>query len=690
MRLRARLSAAAALALALVIGGPAVAASATEPVQLGSTRVYDQVDALSPQQEFDAQARIEQLRTSTGLDLWVVFVDEFTNPSDSADWATDTADQNGLGPTQYLLAVAVDARQFYLSGDSSGPISFEQLGAIEQDRLIPVLAADDWAGAVDATAEGLEEADQAGSGGTSDDPLMGTENSISNILTFALLIIVIVVVIAVIAVFVIRSRRKNTTTAPGVAPGPPPVPTEELRRQAASALIDTDDAIRTSEQELGFAAAQFGEAATTGFAAALQSARDKLGQAFALQQQLDDDVPDTEEQVRAWNTQIIELCAEANQGLDEKVDAFDELRKLEADAPAALARARDAQTAAASEIDAAAAALSALRGSYASEALETVDDNVDQARARITFAEEQLTAAQTALDAGETGEAAVGIRAAEEAVGQAVVLETAIDTLATDLAAEDRQAAAVIEGIEQDIRTAMTLPDPDGRVAAVIDVTRGDLDAARSDLAGTQRRPLHTLQTLQATDQRIDELVQSVRDAAARSQRVAQQLGSELAQAQAQVSAAENFIAARRGAVGSEARTRLAEAGAALARAQQLQGVDPDQALGEAQRANSLAGQAVQYARTDVGGFSSSNDMFGGGGGGGGAGSSFMGALLGGIVSSAISGGGRSSRSYGGGFGSFGGGGSRSSGRSGFGGGGRRSGSFGGGGSRSRRGGGRF
>lgn len=686
MRLRARLSAAAALALALVIGGPAVAASATEPVELGSTRVYDQVDALSPQQEFDAQARIEQLRTSTGLDLWVVFVDEFTNPSDSADWANETADRNGLGPTQYLLAVAVDARQFYLSGDSSGPISFEQLGAIEQDRLIPVLAADDWAGAVDATAEGLEEADQAGSGGTTvPNPLLP---SISDVIWTVLLVLAVLAVGVVILVIVLRSRRKNAATAPGVVPGPPPVPTEELRRQAASALIDTDDAIRTSEQELGFAAAQFGEAATTDFAAALQSARDKLGQAFALQQQLDDDVPDTEEQVRAWNTQIVELCAEANQGLDEKVDAFDELRKLEADAPAALARARDARTAAASAIDAAAASLSALQGSYAPDALETVDDNVDQARARLAFADEQLTAAQTALDAGETGEAAVGIRAAEEAVGQAVVLETAIDTLATDLVAEDRQAAAVIEGIEQDIRTAMTLPDPDGRVAAVIDVTRGDLDAARSDLAGTQRRPLHTLQTLQATDQRIDELVQSVRDAAARSQRVAQQLGSELAQAQAQVSAAENFIAARRGAVGSEARTRLAEAGAALARAQQLQGVDPDQALGEAQRANSLAGQAVQYARTDVGGFSSSNDSFGGGGG---AGSSFMGALLGGIVSSAISGGGRSSRSYGGGFGSFGGGGSRSSGRSGFGGGGgRRSGSFGGGGSRSRRGGGRF
>ncbi|MFG6474941.1 TPM domain-containing protein [Microbacterium sp. P06] len=679
-RLRARWASAAALSVALVAGGPALTAAATEPVVLDAGHVFDDADVLTRTEEFAAEARIEQLRTNTGLDLWVVYVDEFTDPSDAENWANDTARNNGLNPQQYLLAVAVDTRQLYLSADSAGPLTPEQATAIENERIIPALSNDDWAGAVDATAAGLENADDGGTGGLDPDGPSG--------LTVALWVVVGVVVIAVIAVFVVRSRRKRDTGQTAAPAGPPPVPTEELARQAASALVDTDDAIRASEQELGFATAQFGDAATTEFAAALQSARDKLAQAFTLQQQLDDDVPDDEEQVRAWNTQIAQLCAEANHDLDEKAEAFDELRKLEAEAPAALARVRDARTAAASAIDASAEKLTTLRRSYAPEALATVDDNVEQARARIAFADAQLAAAESALDDRDTGEAAVGIRAAEEAVGQAVVLEDAIDTLATDLVAGEQQAVAIVEGIEQDVRTAMTLPDPDGRVAAVIDVTRGDLDTARADLAGSQRRPLHTIKALQATDQRVDEVVQSVRDAAVRSQRVTQQLGFEMSRAQRQVSATESFITARRGAVGSEARTRLAEAGAALTRAQQTQTSEPDQALVEAQRANTLAGQALESARDDVGGFSSGGSIYADDDGD----SSFMGALLGGIIGDSLfsGGGGRSSGGFGGGFGGFSGGSSRGSGRSSFGGGSRRSSSFGGGGTRSRRGGGRF
>ncbi|MFG6403468.1 TPM domain-containing protein [Microbacterium sp. P04] len=674
-RLRARTAVALTAALALVFAGPALSATATEPVDLGTGRILDEVDALSPTEENAAASRIEQLRTATGLDLWVVFVDTFTDPSDAEEWANQTAEQNGLGPTQYLLAVAVTSRQFYLSADSDGPLTTSEVSAIEQDRLIPALSDSDWAGAVDAAAEGLEEADGAGA---ADDPNTGGQSSGSGLTVF-LAVLAALAVIAVIVVVVVRRRKKPSAAG---APETPQVSTADLQQQAASALIATDDAVRSSEQELGFATAQFGEAATVEFAAALQSAREKLAQAFSLQQQLDDDVADTEEQVRAWNEQIIRLCDEADAGLDDKIADFDELRKLEQDAPAALARVRESRAAAASAIDASGEKLAALRLSYAPEALETVDDNIDQARARIAFADEQLTAAQTALAGGDTGAAAVHIRAAEEAVGQAVLLEDAIDTLARDLADAERNAAAVAEGVERDVRTAMTLPDPDGRVAAAIEVTRGDLDAARADLASAARRPLHTLQSLQATDQRIDEVVQSVRDEQDRSVRLTQQLQSAISQAGAQVSAAESYVVSRRGAVGAEARTRLAEAGAALTRAQQLQTAAPEEALTEAQRASDLAGRATSAARSDVEGFGSgygSGSMMSGGGGGG---DGFLGALLGGIVGSAMTGG--SSRSRGGGFGGGGFGG-------GFGGGSRgRSGGFGGGGSRGRSGGGSF
>ena len=162
-----------------------------------------------------------------------------------------------------------------------------------------------------------------------------------------------------------------------------------------------------------------------------------------------------------------------------------------------------------------------------------------------------------------------------------------------------------------------------------------------------------------------------------------------LATARAQVQAAEDYLVARRGAVGAEARTRLAEAGRLLVEAEGIAQVDPAAALATAQRAESLAGTAMSLAQQDVGGFGG----YGGGAGGGygapqrgSSGGDVFGAVLGGILINSVLGGGGGGGMFGGssGGGGFGGGG--------FGGGGRRSpGSFGGSGTRSRRGsGGRF
>lgn len=659
------------LAAALLFSA-AGTAQATGPVQLGTGYVLDDVDALTSAQEAEAQARLEQLKTDSGLDLWVVYVDEFTAPSNSEEWANATAEANGLGPTQYLLAVATGSRQFYLSGDSSGPISGDQLATIEQRLIQPQLADDDWLGAIDAAATGLADAAGGGSGS-------GAGGGGGGIPFGVIVFLVIAAIVVIVIVVVVRRRRK---VAGPSGPGAPveQISLEELARRASSALVATDDAVKTSDQELGFAKAQFGDAATVEFAEALQTARANLNSAFTLKQQLDDATEETEEQTRAWNAEIIRLCEEANAGLDEKAAAFDELRRLEQNAPESLARVQEQRAKVAAAVDAADEHLRTLAATYAPEALATVADNPAQARQRIAFADERLAAAQTAIAAGNGGEAAVSIRAAEEAVGQAGLLEDAIDKLGADFAAGESSATALITELEGDIAAASALPDSDGRVAAAIAAARQQVDAARSSLAGTARRPLQTLQALEAANTQIDGVVEGIRDAAAKAQRAQQMVGQQILSAQAQVSAAEDFIVARRGAIGAEARTRLAEAGAALVQAQQLQSTDPQQALQYAQRANQLAGQSIQYAQHDVNSFQGSGGggMFGGGGGDGG----MLGAVLGGIVINSMLGGGGGGRggSSGGLGGVFGGGG-----------GGRMSpGSFGGGGTRGRRGGGRF
>src|SRR5215469_16037594 len=112
---------------------------------------------------------------------------------------------------------------------------------------------------------------------------------------------------------------------------------ERLGARASRALVATDDAVQTSEQELGFATARFGATTAAPFSAALESARAELGAAFRLHQQLDDGSPADDAARRAYLADIDAHCAEASQVLDEHSEAFDLLQDLESRAPQLLA-----------------------------------------------------------------------------------------------------------------------------------------------------------------------------------------------------------------------------------------------------------------------------------------------------------------------------------------------------------------
>ncbi len=245
-------------------------------------------------------------------------------------------------------------------------------------------------------------------------------------------------------VLVVRSRRKKAGGA-----STPAVRRRSSRstwRSSSAARhppsCETDDAVKTSDQELGFAKAQFGDAATVEFEQALadRAARTSTRPSPSSSSSTTR-LPTPRSRSGRGTREIIRLCEEANAGLDEKAAGFDELRKLEQNAPEALARVQEQRAQAAASVDAADERLRALAAAYAPEALATVADNPEQARQRIAFADEQLAAAQAAIGAGKGGEAAVGIRAAEEAVGQAQLLEDAIDKLGRDLAEGERSAA---------------------------------------------------------------------------------------------------------------------------------------------------------------------------------------------------------------------------------------------------------
>src|SRR5690606_36466696 len=201
--------------------------------------------------------------------------------------------------------------------DDAGPLDDAQIDRV-LEAMEAGLGASDWDGAVIAAADAFPG--QSGAGG-----------SISLGGVLAVLIPIAAVIIAI--VFIVRAvgRRKKSAAAVPVADANDPyasVSDEDLETQAGSALVEADDAITSSRQEVGFAVAQYGDDSTAVFSKAVEAAQLKVAEAFALKQQLDDEVPDTAQQRRAWHIQIIRLCDEADDLLDENVEAFEELRKL--------------------------------------------------------------------------------------------------------------------------------------------------------------------------------------------------------------------------------------------------------------------------------------------------------------------------------------------------------------------------
>lgn len=664
-----------AVAGAIALAALPQAANAEDPVAFGASPVVDTAGALSGGELDDVEAAIDAAADDTGRQLFVAYVDVFTNPEDATSWAVDTANANNMGSEDYLLAVAIEGRAYYLSRADDASLSDADIERISLQVIEPELRDEDWAGAAIAAAEAIGGGSGGGGGGG---------------LGWLWIVLVGGAVIAVVAIVLVRRRRKAAVggpVAPGVPPAQPPVPIEELRRRTGGALVAADDALKTSEEELGFAIAAYGEEATAGFRTALEAAKGKVREAFTLQQRLDDHEPDTEAQQREWYERIVALTGEADSMLDAEAERFDELRALEQNAPEALARVEQAARAADEAIAPASARLHALGAQYSGAALAAVADNPEQARARVAFARDSIEEARAAIGRGEAGAAAVDIRAAEEAVDQAKLLAAAIERLAADLGAADRAIAAGVDDLDADVRTARSLPD--GRLAGLADRVEAESSAIRGGLASAGRSPLELKARLDGVNAEIDQAVQGARDAQVAAERARAELDRTLLSARSQVQAAEDYLVARRGAIGSEARTRLAEAGRLLVESQSFAATDPARALASAQRAEQLAGQAMSLAQQDVGGFGAGYGGFGGapqprGGGGG----DLFGAVLGGILINSVLGGGGG----GGGGGMFGGGGGGRSGGFGGGfGGGRSAGSFGGSGTRGRRGsGGRF
>jgi hypothetical protein len=376
----------------------------------------------------------------------------------------------------------------------------------------------------------------------------------------------------------------------------------ELESQALRALVATDDAVRTSDQELGFATATFGERAVAQFTAALVAARAELAQAFQLRQLLDDDAAGSRQARRSMLTEILARCAAANRLLDDKSAAFDQLQDLNARAPAVLSEVTAHVAQQAARVPATERMLAQLAVAYTQDAVAVVSDCPDQAGNRLRFAGVAAVQAKQELAAGRRDRAAVCLRTAESAADHAESLLDAVEHLQAELTQAASALPATLREIEAELAEAgVLIARTSGAAAADTSRAQQAVASVRAAMAGG--RPLDTLAALRAladADTALDSALGGSRSERDRKDRARAILDQAFLLARSSVTTADDFITTRRGGVGAQARTRLAEARRHFQQAIGFARQDQQAALTEARHADTLGQQARSLAERDV------------------------------------------------------------------------------------------
>ncbi|MCW2521503.1 MAG: hypothetical protein JWR46_4122, partial [Mycobacterium sp.] len=413
-------------------------ANAQPPSRL-TDYVTDNAGVLDPGGLSEVKAAVDDLYNARRVRLWVVYVDTFSGQTGVA-WAQRAMQINDFQPDQdAILAVATQDRDYALLAGTK-ILSDSDQANLRRNEVEPALRQGDWAGAATAAATGLKN-DGSSSGGVS---------------WIGIVIFLAIIALAVLALVMWRGRRRRKrreaefAAAQRVDPADPnalsSLSLDALDDLSKSIVVEVDNAVRTSDNELALAVEEFGERDTAPFSQAVAAAKTALTQAFNVRQILDDTIPETPAQRRDLLTRVIVAAARADDELEAQREAFGKLRDLVINAPDRLDTLTQQMVDLTARIEPAGQTLTALHSQFSETALASVAGNVDTAKQRLSFADQNITngRALVAKPAGSQGGLVDAVRAAESALGQARTLLDSVDSASTDI---NRAVAALPEAI---------------------------------------------------------------------------------------------------------------------------------------------------------------------------------------------------------------------------------------------------
>ncbi len=640
-----------------------LAAMAEEPLDLPG-QVYDSAGVLDGDEE-QIQSALDDLQDQRGLQLFVAFVDTFEGAGDNsgAEWAEATFAASGMGGDDVLLVVAVQDRKYgsYTTDDSG--LTRDQVVAVENDFVTPALADDDWSGAALAAAQGYQDSDDS-----QDTSYPGGDGGLGGGFSFGFPWFFAVPILCFALALFFNWRGNKTARRGGTTPSQEPtsiagMPTQQLQESAARALVALDNAVRSADEELSFAEAQFGEQRTERFRAVLQDSRAQAQEAFRIRAELDDADPEPEPVQRTMLAQIVDVATQANRALATHTKEFADLRSLEARVPQFLRELAERIPEVSRRRPAAEQQLRGLQARYPEAALRTVVAHLAQAEALLDSADGFVEAGDLSLSRSDRSSAVAAARACEESLSQASRLFDRIEGADEDLEKSTEALAAAITSITADITDAQRLAPQDPSVRRAVQRAR---DAVQSGQAArVDGDPLAALATLDNAEHDLDTVLESFREAEAQQGKARSAFQTRVERVGARLGSIDETISTRRGAVDSGARTRISEAHRLFDQAQQVFSDDPTRAASLLNRAEQLGERALAEAGNDVDRWDDSPGpgMRGGRRSRRNAGGLDIGSLvLGGILAGGGRGGAHHSGGWGGGGGFGGGGGGISSG----------------------------
>jgi uncharacterized membrane protein YgcG len=664
-------SAAAALLLLAMTTAPVLALDG--PPRLEG-QVTDQAGVLTPAEEAEVAEALERLRSDADVQLFTAYIDT-TGGEDVNAFTEDTAVASSLGGNDALILVAIDDRSYSMwVGPALDAITDDEIDAILTEALEPALVDGEYAAAMvsAAAATGLAvqtdaiatpapaslapatpvaPAPTAGSGSGSGSTGGGLD------LTPILAILLVAGGLFLVGRALIRRRASAKAQAAAL---------DTLNRDANRALLGADEALKDAANDVEFAAAQWGDPEVVPYREAIRLANDELRAAFALRQKLDDAYPEKPPERDAMLREIIARCTTGQELLDAQEQRFDDLRDLEASAPAQLTALPAAIEALRVRCTAADQVAARLHGSYAPPATASVEGNLAEAAKALDAAAGEAARGATVVGT-RPSEGVVALRRAQEAMARATQLVEAVERLAAGLDDAAARLPAELDAAAHDVAAARdavarlaqvpAVPpsapgtagpaDPDGALRAA----EAALGEARRAAEARPLDPLFALQRAVAANQAADAIVAQVADANAQVARRRQVADAAIATAHGHVSRAIDYITTRRHGVGETARTRAAEAEMRLEEARGLAAANPEGATATANRAIQLADEAYRLAAGEFEGWNPGGGPVAGPYGPQGADAEVIGAVVGGILGAVISGAARGGGGRGSGWG---------------------------------------